>query len=747
MAKYLNLIGLQTLWNKIKAEFAAIGHTHSLSIGEDTGTAAITLAHNKKYKMTAGGSTFIFQTPTDNNSNTISSAYCETAAGTAAKTASCTNYTATPYTYLHVLIRYANTSAGALTLNVNGQGAKPIYINGAVSSSSNYTLPAGTYIAFYDGTNYWLRTDGKLQAEITGTAGFADATYVRSNQTGDGWFKIAEVKLAPRTNSDVTAIWDVALALAGGGIVYEKICLDVRFNSSGNGVVSRFVRSYESDWTSTVKFAVLVSGQGGSGNTQVQLWAWQTQAWRSISIRQSAGNNWSLAKYNNSGWTYYSGNTGGTSKPVADATNHISVTDSTNVYMRAASFISTGTLPVARGGTGITTSTNVNAVVIGNSTTATNAMQTVRTGNGAFYATAQDAKPQFGTLPAAQGGTGKTSAKDACNAFINALDTDSSTPVDADFYVSQYVSGGTTTTTYHRRPLIALWTYIKGKLTSVTGVNISGNAATASAAQSGSALETAINGKYAKPSGGIPKTDLASAVQISLGKADTALQSESDPVFSASPAAGITSGNITSWNGKANATSFYSAMVGTSSSVSNWVKIDWGSYRAGRAAIAVEYGCENGSSSGSYKIAFFKAANSNITNASYRVTSLGNKSNVPRVRYSGTAFYLGLPSNANLSWNVSIQIAADNAPTISQVASTDSGLSSATSKTPNSYAIETSSGYGGDILMGSDASNTLERRLSYMVELVLQDGGAAQSGWKLCVSDSVGSDDQTIYFT
>lgn len=38
------------------------------------------------------------------------------------------------------------------------------------------------------------------------------------------------------------------------------------------------------------------------------------------------------------------------------------------------------------------------------------------------------------------------------------------------------------------------------------------------------ATQTALNGKYAKPSGGIPKSDLASAVQTSLGKADTALQ-------------------------------------------------------------------------------------------------------------------------------------------------------------------------------------------------------------------------------
>ncbi len=59
---------------------------------------------------------------------------------------------------------------------------------------------------------------------------------------------------------------------------------------------------------------------------------------------------------------------------------------------------------------------------------------------------------------------------------------------------------------------------------------------------------------FQKPSGGIPASDLATAVQTSLGKADTALQSytESDPVFSASPAAGITAGDIADWDGKAN---------------------------------------------------------------------------------------------------------------------------------------------------------------------------------------------------
>ena len=63
---------------------------------------------------------------------------------------------------------------------------------------------------------------------------------------------------------------------------------------------------------------------------------------------------------------------------------------------------------------------------------------------------------------------------------------------------------------------------------------------------------TKNSGTYSKPSTGIPKTDLASEVQTSLGKADSALQSytETDPVFSASAAAGIKSTDITNWNNK-----------------------------------------------------------------------------------------------------------------------------------------------------------------------------------------------------
>ena len=102
-----------------------------------------------------------------NQTQDYPSAYCTTSAGTAAKKASCSLYQAQANSYLHVLIGAANTSASAITLNVNSAGAKPIYINGEASSSTNYTLPAGSYIVFYDGTNYYFRTDGKIQASAT----------------------------------------------------------------------------------------------------------------------------------------------------------------------------------------------------------------------------------------------------------------------------------------------------------------------------------------------------------------------------------------------------------------------------------------------------------------------------------------------------------------------------------------------------------------------------------------------------
>ncbi|MCF0115408.1 MAG: hypothetical protein HUJ56_08655, partial [Erysipelotrichaceae bacterium] len=90
------------------------------------------------------------------------SGYCGTAGNTAAKYSSYTGYKLRQGNYTILLLVNSNTYAGALTLDVNGTGNKPLYINGSPSSATNYNLPAGQYLVYYDGTNYQVRTDGHI---------------------------------------------------------------------------------------------------------------------------------------------------------------------------------------------------------------------------------------------------------------------------------------------------------------------------------------------------------------------------------------------------------------------------------------------------------------------------------------------------------------------------------------------------------------------------------------------------------
>lgn len=103
---------------------------------------------------------------------------------------------------------------------------------------------------------------------------------------------------------------------------------------------------------------------------------------------------------------------------------------------------------------------------------------------------------------------------DDLNTMINALTTGASTPTDADYYVSQYVGGGTSTSTatFHRRPMSTLWAYIKSKAESVFAAKIHAHSYAGSASAGGSAtsavkLDTATAGSATKPvyfSGGKP---------------------------------------------------------------------------------------------------------------------------------------------------------------------------------------------------------------------------------------------------
>ena len=93
----------------------------------------------------------------------------------------------------------------------------------------------------------------------------------------------------------------------------------------------------------------------------------------------------------------------------------------------------------------------------------------------------------FDVLPTTKGGTGTNAASKSAltSSLINSLSTELSKPVDADYYVSQYQNGGTSNTSFVRRPVSALWEYIKDKISSVlrlTASDYAGKAATAGTA-------------------------------------------------------------------------------------------------------------------------------------------------------------------------------------------------------------------------------------------------------------------------
>ena len=160
-------------------------------------------------------------------------------------------------------------------------------------------------------------------------------------------------------------------------------------------------------------------------------------------------------------------------------------------------------------------------------------------GNAATATTAQNYDTSTGTIKSALAGksdTGhvhNTDANEVTNSAVaSELDVVTDTTEIVTTNTAGYGNSSTQDKKLYRRPIKSkLWPWIKGLLYSESDVNVSGssasctgNAATASAAASGSALETAINGKAA--SSHTHKTDAADVTSddTNLGDATDGMQ-------------------------------------------------------------------------------------------------------------------------------------------------------------------------------------------------------------------------------
>ena len=117
-------------------------------------------AANQPIEFRYDGTGWVFYDVTKAVSSGTYAATSSTAAGTAAKEATCTGFSLFDQARVFVTFANANTVAGALTLNVNGTGAKPIYNElGAVSSINIASFRAGVPLEFiYDDNNWTYKT-------------------------------------------------------------------------------------------------------------------------------------------------------------------------------------------------------------------------------------------------------------------------------------------------------------------------------------------------------------------------------------------------------------------------------------------------------------------------------------------------------------------------------------------------------------------------------------------------------------
>lgn len=140
-----------------------VNGTGAKSVYNQTGIVSASntalFAANQPIEFRYDGTGWVFYDVTNAVSSGTYAAASSTAAGTAAKEATCSGFTLADRSRVFVTFSNNNTVAGALTLDVNSTGAKPIYLgNSAASATNPFFIPAGVALEFvYNGTA-WVHT-------------------------------------------------------------------------------------------------------------------------------------------------------------------------------------------------------------------------------------------------------------------------------------------------------------------------------------------------------------------------------------------------------------------------------------------------------------------------------------------------------------------------------------------------------------------------------------------------------------
>lgn len=197
-------------------------------------------------------------------------ANCSTAAGTAAKVASATNYTAKEGNVILVNFTNTNSAAGALTLKAGGVTA-PIRWNGTLTASGTTSaIPAGTWPCTYDGTNWNIYTDGSYLYKRVYAADL-----ITSNTISVGSTTPSYVELRQKLKDGVSTFYAVTLAAASSQVLFmpmlhntNSIQLDngsIGFGTVHNGIYYYVSYSSGNVWSSIHTVNILSDGSISAG--------------------------------------------------------------------------------------------------------------------------------------------------------------------------------------------------------------------------------------------------------------------------------------------------------------------------------------------------------------------------------------------------------------------------------------------------------------------------------------------------
>ena len=168
-----------------------------------------------------------------NNRHNSFRGICSTGAGTDAKTVTSTGFTLVSGVSITVYNTSSQTYAGKLTLNVNGTGAKDIYVAGVVTSESNRLLWAAnssiTYV--YDGTRF--RVEDNPGSLYGSTCSVDESTASKTTTVYECVIYKGVSITVPMTYSNTSSIATLNVSSLGATYIYYGTTSNVPTKSNG----------------------------------------------------------------------------------------------------------------------------------------------------------------------------------------------------------------------------------------------------------------------------------------------------------------------------------------------------------------------------------------------------------------------------------------------------------------------------------------------------------------------------------